>query len=184
MSTSKQLVSVEEYDRMIALGQLTENDRVELIRGEIVEKMPIGDPHTGCVKFLNRRLGALLGDSAILGIQDPVGLADSEPEPDISVVKPRQDCYRSAKPRPKDIFLIVEVADSSLDFDREIKGPLYAEASIREYWIVNLVDDCVEVHRDPIGCGYRDVRVVGRGDSIRLLAFPEIALTTDEILGG
>jgi Uma2 family endonuclease len=183
MSISKQLVSVEEYERMIASGQLTENDRVELIRGEIVEKMTVGDPHTGCVKFLNRRFGALLGESAMLGIQDPIRLTDSEPEPDVSVVEPRKDFYRSGKPRPKDIFLLVEVADSSLDFDREVKGPLYAEAGIREYWIVNLVDDCIEVHRDPHGGGYRDVRTAGRGDTIRMLAFPQVELTTDEILG-
>src|SRR5262249_54420664 len=124
MSTSKQLVSVDEYDRMIVTGQLTENDRVELIRGEIVEKMPIGDPHTGCVNFLNRRLSVLLGDSVLLGIQNPIRLADSEPEPDVSVVEPRDDFYRSGKPRPQDIFLIVEVADASLDFDRDVKGPL------------------------------------------------------------
>ena len=183
MSTSKQLLSVAEYDRMIASGELTEHDRVELIRGEIVEKMPIGDPHSGCVNHLNRRFGALLGNSAMLIVQNPIRLADSEPEPDIAVVEVRDDSYRSGKPRPKDVFLLVEVADSSLEFDRDVKGPLYAESGIREYWIVNIVDDCVEIYRDSDGAAYRDVRTASRGETINPLAFPHISLTTNDILG-
>jgi Uma2 family endonuclease len=183
MSTSKQLVSVDEYDRMIALGHLTENDRVELIRGEIVEKMPIGDSHIGCVRFLVKRFASLLGDSVTLGIQDSIRLPESEPEPDVSILEPRDDCYRSGKARPIDVFLLVEVADSSLDFDRDVKGPLYAEAGIREYWIVNLVDDCVEIYRNPRGGVYQSVQTARRGAAISPLAFPHATLTTDEILG-
>ena len=183
MSTSKQLVSVDEYDRMIATGQLAENDRVELIRGEIVEKMPIGPSHSSVVKWFVKNLGPLLGDAAILGAQDPVRLDDSEPEPDVSIVRPRNDMYRSGHPRPNDILLLVEVSDSSLEFDRDIKGPTYADAGILEYWIVNLVDDCIEVHRDPREGGYRDVRTVIRGDTVSMLAFPAIEMKVDEILG-
>ncbi len=183
MSTSKQLVSVDDYDRMIATGQLAENDRVELIRGEIIEKMPIGPSHSSVVKWFVKNLAPLLGDDAILGAQDPVRLDDSEPEPDVSIVRPRNDLYRSGHPRQSDILLLVEVSDSSLEFDREIKGPIYADAGIREYWIVNLVDDCIEIHRDPRGGEYRDVRTVVRNDTISMLAFPTIEMKVNEILG-
>lgn len=183
MSTSKQLVSVDEYDHMIATGRLTENDRVELIRGEIIEKMSIGPSHSSCVKWLNKNLGRLLGNAAEIGVQDPVRLDDSEPEPDISVVRPRDDLYKSGHPRPKDVFLIVEVAESSLDFDRDVKGPMYADAGIREYWILNLVDECIEVYRNPQDGAYRDVRTVGRDKTVGMLAFPKIELKVNEILG-
>jgi Uma2 family endonuclease len=183
MSTSKQLVSPDDYDRMIATGQLTENDRVELIRGEIIEKMAIGPSHSSRVKWFVKHLGPLLGDAAIIGAQDPVRLDDSEPEPDISIVRPRDDLYATGHPRSDDIFLLVEVADSSLEFDRDVKGSMYADAGIREYWIVNLIDDCIEIHRDPRGGVYRDVRTVARDETSNLLAFPQIVLKGNEILG-
>lgn len=183
MSTSKQLVSVAEYDRMIAAGQLTENDRVELIRGEIVEKMPIGPTHSGCVKWFVNILPGLLGGAATMSAQDPVRLDDSEPEPDISVLRPRPDGYRSRHPRADDVLLIVEVADSSLEFDRDVKGPLYAENGVREYWIVNLADECIELHRDPQDGVYRDVRSAGRDETVGILAFPQVELRVDDILG-
>src|SRR4051794_12530433 len=100
--------SVADYDRMIDTGILTENDPVELIRGEILEKMPIGNPHSAAVKRLRTRLGDLLGASATFGVQDPVRLADSEPEPDITVLKPRADFYASAKPVAEDVLLLIE----------------------------------------------------------------------------
>jgi Uma2 family endonuclease len=161
--------SVPDFDRMIDTGILTENDAVELIRGEILDKKPIGDAHSACVKRLRTRLGNILGDRAVFGVQDPIRLAYSEPEPDVTVLAPRNDFYASGKPVPDDVFLLVEVSDSTLDFDRNVKGPICAEAGIREYWIVNLVDDCVEVHRDPQADGsYRDIRTVKRGDRVGL----------------
>ena len=175
--------TVEEYEALIESGDLTENDRVELIRGEIIEKMPIGSSHSGCVKQLNWLLNRLVGVHAIVSIQDPVRLADSEPEPDVSLTMPRSDFYRSEHPRPADIFLIIEVADSSLEFDQQIKAPLYAENGIAEYWIVNLNDDCVEVHRDPTPAGqYRDVQTVRAGQTIPVPGIPGAVLDPAQFL--
>jgi Uma2 family endonuclease len=176
--------SIADYDRMIDTGILTENNAVELIRGEILDKMPIGDAHSACVKRLRTRLGNLLGDRAVFGVQDPIRLTDSEPEPDITVLAPRDDFYASGRPGPDDVLLLIEVSDSSLDFDRTVKGPLYAEAGIREYWIVNLVDDCVEVHLDPQPDGsYRDVRTVKRGERIGLSQIAGAVVAMTDVVG-
>ncbi len=175
--------SVDDYEEMIRLGVLTENDRVELIRGEIIAKMPIGPRHSASIKRLNQVIGPQIPGRAILGIQDPIRLPDSEPEPDLSVVRERADCYETGHPRPPDIFLIAEVSDSSLDDDRTIKRSIYAEAGIAEYWIVNLVDDCLEVYRGPQPDGtYREMRVLRRGDVADILALPGVAVAVAEIL--
>jgi Uma2 family endonuclease len=134
---------------MITFGILTENNRVELIRGEIVTKTPRGDRHVACVNRLNRLFNRLLGDSAIVSVQNPVRLPDSEPEPDIALLEPRADFYATGKPKPADALLVIEVADASLEHDREVKCPMYADAGIAEIWIVNLIDECLEVYRDP-----------------------------------
>jgi Uma2 family endonuclease len=178
------LFTVDDYERMVETGILTEQDRVELLRGEILDKMTIGDPHCACVKRLNNGLSRLVGELALVSVQDPIGLDDSEPEPDIALLRPSKDFYLSGKPVPADIFLLIEVADSSLDFDRTVKGPLYAENGIREYWIVNLVGDCVEVHRDPQADGsWRDVRTLRRGDRIELAELPGLAVAMTDVLG-
>src|SRR4051794_24819837 len=91
----------------------------------------------------------MMGDDAIVAVQNPVRLVDSSPEPDVPILAPRDDFYGTSKPRPADVLLLIEVADTSPAFDRDDKGPLYAEAGIREYWIVNLIDECVEICRDP-----------------------------------
>jgi Uma2 family endonuclease len=176
--------SIADYDRMIDTGILTENDPVELIRGEILSKMPIGSSHSACVRRLIKRLVLLLGDQAIVSAQDPVRFSDSEPEPDISVLKPREDFYESSKPVPDDVLLLIEVSDSSLEFDRVVKGELYAEAGIPEYWIVNLGEDCVEIHRGPKLDGtWLDVRTARRGDSFELAALPGMTVAIVDAIG-
>ena len=153
--------SVDDYEEMVRLGVLTENDRVELIRGEIVPKMAIGPKHGSCLKRFNSVLSQRVRGRAIVGIQDPVRLPDSEPEPDVSVLKPRADYYANGHPQPPDILLLVEISDSSLDDDRNIMKPLYAEAGIEEFWIANLRDDCLEVYRGPQPDGtYRETRIL------------------------
>ena len=153
--------SVEDYEGMIRLGVLTERDRVELIRGEIVPKMAIGPRHSTCVKGLNQLLTQRAAGRAIAGVQDPVRLPDSELEPDISLVRPPKERYLTRHPQPADIFLVVEVADSSLDDDRNIMRPLYAESGIQEFWIANLRDNCLEVYRGPRPDGtYQETRVL------------------------
>ncbi|HJZ92760.1 MAG TPA: Uma2 family endonuclease [Gemmataceae bacterium] len=175
--------TVATYEKMIDLGILKEDDRVELIRGEIVAKMPIGDPHIACVDRLNRLLVRAVGDDAIVSIQNPIRLADSEPEPDVVLKRPRDDFYITGKPGPADILLLIEVADASLDDDREVKRPLYAEAGIGEYWIVNLVDGCLEVHRQPRPDGtYADVRTLRPGETIEIAALPRVTVAVANVL--
>jgi Uma2 family endonuclease len=175
--------SVDDYEEMIRLGALTENDRVQLIRGEIVPKMPIGPRHSSCVTGLLESLGGRTAGRAILRVQDAIRLPDSEPEPDISLVRRRADRYASGHPQPVDVFLIVEVADSSLDDDRNIMLPLYAESGIQEYWIVNIPDECLEVYRGPRPDGtYQETRVLKRGESTDIAALPGVVVAVDEVL--
>ncbi len=173
--------TVDEYEEMIQFGIIDESHRVEFIRGEVLDKMSIGDPHAACVKGLNRWFGKHLPDVVLLGIQDPIRLTDSRPEPDVSLLVPRDDLYVSSAPQPADIYLLIEVADSSIDFDRDIKGPLYAENGIREYWIVNLNDRTLEVYRQPGPAGYAEVRVLQRGDRTDLTTFPNLSLDVDSL---
>ena len=174
--------TVSEYENMIALGILKEDARVELIHGEIVAKMPIGDAHIACVDRLTRLMFLAVGDRATVSIQNPVRLPDSEPEPDLVLKRPRKDFY--GKPGPPDILLLIEVAETSLEDDREVKGPLYAEAGVAEYWIVNLVDGCLEVHRDPQPTGnYADVQTLRPGDRIEVAALPGVTVEVGEVVG-
>jgi Uma2 family endonuclease len=176
-------ITVGQYEKMVEFGILGEDDRVELIRGELVAKMSIGPQHAASVKRLNQLLTGLTLGRAIVGVQDPVRLADSEPEPDISLVLPRADFYASAPPGPADVLLIAEVADTSLDDDREVTGPLYAENGITEYWIVNLPGRCLEVYRQPRPDGtYADVRTLRPGDSADIVALPGVTVTVADIL--
>jgi Uma2 family endonuclease len=174
--------SVARYEQMIDSGILTENDPVELIRGEIVEKMPIGNQHAACVKRLNQQFSEVFRQKITLGVQDPVRLADSEPEPDLSLLKPRDDFYVSGKPTASDVLLVVEVADTTLDYDRDIKLPLYAENGIAEYWIVNLLDRWLEVYRQPQSDGtYRLAQTLRPGDQVSLEALPGVAFAVADM---
>lgn len=174
--------TVERYDAMIDAGIFGENDAVELIRGEIIPKMPIGDRHSACLMRLNEHLVQAIGKRAMFGIQNPIVFPDSEPEPDISVVQRKDNYYADGKPRAGDVLLVIEVADSSLEFDREDKLPIYAEAGIAEYWIVNLIEDTVEVYRDPADDSYRSHRLAKRGETVTLLALPDVSIAVNDIL--
>lgn len=174
--------SLADYEQMSDLGILTENDRVELIRGEIVEKPSIGELHAACMRILTQRFGQAFRDVAIVSPQSPIRLADSEPEPDVAILAPQSDFYATAHPQPTDVFLVVEVADASLDFDRQVKGPLYAENGVAEYWILNLPDRTLEVHRGPLATGqYAEVRVLQAGDSTDLVELPGITFAVAEL---
>jgi Uma2 family endonuclease len=176
--------TLDEYHRMIEVGILREGDPVELIRGELIQKMTIGPRHAGCTSFLIARLVTPLAARAQPWPGNPIVITpDSEPEPDIVLVKPRADFYRTALPRPADVLLVIEVAESSIRYDRDVKRPLYAEAGIAEYWIVDLDAEIVEIHREPESGRYRNVAHVGRGGRIGPWAFPDIVLPVDEILG-
>lgn len=182
--TQRRLFTVGDYYRMAEIGILSADDRVELIAGEVVEMSPIGSRHAACVNRLLHRLAAALGAQAILSVQNPVRLDDfSEPEPDVAVLRPREDFYAAAHPGPKDVFWLVEVSDSSLVFDRRVKLPLYAAHGIPEVWVVSLVEDLVEVLRKPSGKTYTVSRKLRRGTRLAPEAFPDVEIAVDAILG-
>jgi Uma2 family endonuclease len=184
IAATRRKLTADEYDRMGEAGILHEDERVELIDGEILEMPPISDDHIGGVHSLTAIFGRRLGDRAIVSVQNPFRLSDySEPQPDLLLLRPRDDYYRSGKARPEDIFLLVEVARTSLDYDRDTKLPRYAAAGIVEAWIVNLVDRCIEVYRDPTAAGYATRIVCRRGDTLAPAAFPDLTIHVEEILG-
>jgi hypothetical protein len=165
--------TVDDYHRLAEVGILSEDDHVELLDGQIVEMTPIGPEHAGCVDALLRVLSRRVGDTAMVRGQNPVVLGTRwEPEPDVAVLKPRADGYRTAHPGPGDILLVIEVADTSLESDREVKLPLYAGAGIPEAWLVDLEHDVIEMHRRPSPEGYREVRTLRRGDTLAALLVP------------
>lgn len=166
---------------MVAAGVFEADARLELIHGEIVEMTPIGPPHSSRVDRLTMLFASQLTGRAIVRVQGPVHVgAHSEPQPDLLLLKPRDDFYGTRHPGADDVLLVIEVSDSSLAIDRNIKGPLYRGEAIAEYWIVNLVDQVVEVqrHQEP-----RVARVFRRGETVSPLAFPDLVITIDAILG-
>jgi Uma2 family endonuclease len=175
--------SIEAYEAMVAHGILTPADRAELIAGEIVEKMTIGTRHAACVRRLHRVFDAALEGRALPSIQSPVRVPpNSEPEPDLAILKPREDDYAHAHPGPSDILLVCEVADSSLELDRSVKLPLYAIGGIAEAWIVNLVENVVEVYSNPVADRYTQSRIVSGEASISPSSLPHVTLRAIEIL--
>lgn len=166
-------LSVEDYHRMAEAGILGENARVELIEGAIIDMTPIGSRHAAAVKRLNRVLGRAIGDSAIVSTQDPVILdLHTEPQPDLALLQPRADFYQSAHPRPDDILLVIEVADSSLAYDRDIKLPLYARAGIPEAWLVDIGAGSLTCFSKPGGDGYRETALIEVLNAVRIAALP------------
>jgi Uma2 family endonuclease len=181
---TKRRFTVDEYHRLAEVGILTETDRVELIDGEIVEMTPISSRHASVVKRLNALLTGRLGARAIVSVQDPIRLSkESEPQPDVVLLRPTPDFYAGSHPEPVDTFLLIEVADTSLSYDRGVKVPRYAAASVIEVWIVDIAGDAVEKYRTPVPDGYCDVVTVPRGGSLSPVAFADLALGVDEILG-
>ena len=171
----------EEYHRMAETGILGPEDRVELIEGEIIVMTAIGLRHASCVAELTRRLVPAIGDRALLWPQNPVRLPrDTEPQPDIVLLRPRADRYTTSSATPEDVLLLVEVADTSYRFDRRVKLPLYARAGVAEMWIVDLGHDVVEVYRRPSDTGYAESRRVGQGERVAPAALPDVALLIDD----
>jgi Uma2 family endonuclease len=180
----KGALTVDDYHRLADAGILGEDDRVELLNGQIVEMTPIGPDHAGTVDALTRLFSQLVGDAAIVRVQNPITLdSGSEPRADLSLLRPRGDAYRRAHPRPADIFLVVEVSDSSIDYDREIKVPLYARAGIPEVWLVDMGADRLETYRSPSADGYATTGIVARGESVSASHLPHVTLTVNDILG-
>ena len=169
---------------MVQAGILGEDDRVELLEGEIVEMAPIGSGHAACVDRLTHLLVRQFAEKAIIRVQNPVHLGErSEPQPDLALLRSRPDFYAKAHPGPEDILLLVEVAETSVELDRDVKLPLYARAGVPEVWLVDLPGERIEVYRKPTPQGYQEVRQVRRGDRVAPQAFPDIGLVGEEILG-
>jgi Uma2 family endonuclease len=175
--------TADEYQRMGEAGMLSEDDRVELIDGEIVTVTPNGTRHNASVNRANRALVRAAGDSAIVQSQGSVRLDRySEPEPDLVLLRPRTDFYASRHAGPGDILLIIEVAESSIQYDRDVKAPLYAVAGIPEYWLVDLNTNVVWRYSSPEHGAYQGVEQHRRGQSIAPLLLPECRIAVDELL--
>ena len=176
--------TVDEYHRMAETGILGEDDRVELLDGEIVLMTPMGTRHWSTVARLTERFRDLVGQRAIVSVQLPVRLGRyAEPEPDLALLKRREDFYAERLPEPGDVLLVVEVTDSSRRADRDQKIPLYARAGIAEVWLVDLPRDVIEVYREPAAGAYRSVQTVARDGTLAILKLPGVSIQASEVLG-
>jgi Uma2 family endonuclease len=175
--------TVDDYYRMGEVGILPHDARVELINGDVIQMPPIGSHHNGSVITLDDVLRERLGRRITISVQGPPLIpAHGAPQPDIVVLRRRADNYRTANPTPEDVFLVIEVSDSTLVHDRDTKAPIYAQAGIADYWIVNLVDSQLMVYRQPVDGVYRSVQVLGKEDTIQPIAFPDVTIAVSEIL--
>jgi len=181
---ARRLFTVAEYHKMAEAGILSEDDRVELLSGEIVAMSPIGSRHAACVDRLTQYLVVRVAGRAIVRVQNPIRLGEhSEPQPDVALLKPRPDFYATAHPGPEDVVLVIEVAETSAGVDREVKVPLYARFGVSDVWLVDLAGDRVEVFREPSAEGYREVRVLRRGESLAPALLPDLLVPVDAVLG-
>lgn len=175
---------VEEFRKMTEIGILPEESGWEIIDGYLIDKMTIGSKHASVVKRLNRVLTNLVGIQAVISIQDPIHIDNyNEPEPDVVLLAPRDDFYAEGHPTPQDILLLIEVSDSTVEYDRVIKKTLYAEAGIVEFWLVNLKDETIEVYTQPKNGGYYSARILESGESVKATAIENLTLAVEEILG-
>ena len=184
VQVNRRSFTVAEYERMGQFGIFSEDDRVELVCGEIIEMSPIGERHAACVDFLTQLITLRLRRGAIVRVQNPIRLDDySEPQPDIAVLKPRDDFYRHAHPRPEDVLVVIEVSDSTLELDQKVKVPLYAAAEIPEAWLVNLPEERIEVYSDPAGGEYQTVWSYARGKKLQSHTLAALRLSVSKVLG-
>lgn len=177
--------TVQDYHRMEAAGIFHEDDRLELLQGEIVEMPPIGPGHaSGVNRLMHCFLSLQAEGKVIISVQNPIRLGEySEPQPDLALLKPRPDFYSRNHPGPEDVFLVMEVMDSSASYDREVKVPLYARFGIRETWLVEVEQGLIEVYRASSPEGYQQVLALRWGERLAPEAFPELNVTVDALLG-
>ena len=177
VETRKHRLSVTDFQRMAEVGILGEGDRLELIEGEIIHMAPIGSRHAAVVDQLAQLLHKAVGDAAILRVQGPLQLGEhSQPQPDLALLRYRRDFYAQAHPGPEDTLLLIEVADYSLAYDRQIKIPLYARHLIPEAWLINLQQDRLEIYQSPSSEGYERIL---RPSSPGTAPLPELATELD-----
>jgi len=180
--TLRRQFTVRDYARMRETGILTEDDRVELLDGEIYQMSPPGPLHIAIVNRLNKLLMGQVGDNAILSIQNAIQLNDySEPQPDVALLHPRDDYYEQAQARPDDILLMIEVVDTALGYDRDQKLPRYAASNIAEVWIIDVDQHMVEQYFQPLQGQYTQLTKILFGNTLQSKTMPQIQLTTDQI---
>lgn len=173
--------TVADYEQMVAAGILHEDDRVELIDGEIIAMSPIGPRHADCVAILTRLLARQVPDDVLITVQNPIRLPDdSEPQPDIALV--RFGRYIQMLPTPGDVLVVIEVADTSRGYDRDTKLPLYAAAGIAEAWLVDLAANRIERHTEPSADGYQAIIRAGRGAVVASVVVPALTVPVDAVL--
>lgn len=181
VEVARRLFTVEEYHRMAEAGILGADERVELIEGEIVQMAPIGPRHAGCVINLNQLFVTRVGGRAIVSPQNPVViLPRSEPQPDLVLLRPRPVSYSRELPASRDVVLAVEVADTTVRFDRIVKARLYARAGIPDVWLCLAADGVAEVYRGPSPDGYADMTRHGPGQAVSPLAFPDVTFAVTD----
>jgi len=175
---------VQAYRQLAEVGAIAPEKRLELIDGTILEMSPIGTKHQACVARLNQYFITALADRAVIWPQNSIELNQrSQPQPDLALLQPRSDFYGDRYPDPEDVLLVVEVADTTIQFDREVKVPLYGTAGIVEIWLVDLTRGWVEVYRDPSSQGYRTKRTFQTEEEVTPLAFPDCQLAVAEVIG-
>ncbi|MBE9038011.1 Uma2 family endonuclease [aff. Roholtiella sp. LEGE 12411] len=185
--TQAKRFTLDEYHKLTELGFFHEDDHIELINGEIIEMVSKGTAHETCLRKLWKELPKLLGGRATLQSQAPITLPpNSEPEPDFAIVQNRFDDYLSAHPKPADVLLVMEVADSSLNYDQDVKIPLYAQAGISNYWIFNLFDNYLECYSERYQDnqdkhGYLNKRIFLPNQVIILPGFPDLSLDLSRV---
>ncbi|MEB3162388.1 MAG: Uma2 family endonuclease [Prochlorothrix sp.] len=176
--------TVGQYHQMIETGVFTDHDRVELLQGEIIEMSPIGRQHAACVDRLTELWVRELRSRAIVRVQNPIQLNDkSEPQPDFAILRRRSDFYSEGHPQADDIFALIEVSDTTVEFDRTIKVPLYAQNGITEVWILDLKAESVQVYREPSEAGYQQVQTLRRGQGVAFQVLPDLQFQVDQLLG-
>ena len=181
---TKKLFTVDDFYRMGDAGIFGPEERVELIEGEIILMSPIGDRHQECVDRANELFVLAFHGRARVRIQGPTRLSNiSEPLPDLLLLKPRSDYYGSGHPKPGDVFLVIEVAMTTLRFDMRVKLPMYAKYEIPEVWIEDLPHNSLQIYRNPIAGKYTSNATLHRGDSISPSAFPETVFKINDLLG-
>ncbi len=175
---------VEDFRRMTEAGILPEESGWEIIDGYLVDKMSIGSKHASVVRRISKLLEKKFGEIIQVSGQNPIYIDEfNEPEPDIALLKPREDFYAESHPTAEDILLVIEVSNSTIEYDRDIKKTLYAEAGIIEFWIVNLPDNTIEVYSQPKNGNYRLARILEKGETVESNSVENLKLQVEEILG-
>ncbi|MEL6927937.1 MAG: Uma2 family endonuclease [Cyanobacteria bacterium J06600_6] len=187
VAATRRKFTVEEYHRLADLGFFHENEKIELIRGEIIAMAPKRTPHSVANSQLWQQFYELLGKQAEIRVQEPITLLDnSEPEPDVVIAQKKADNYLAAHPTVADIILVIEISDSTLKYDCESKLALYAEAGVKHYWIVNLVDRRLETYSNPFSDGgdkfdYRNKSVILPSEIANIPEFDDLSLKLDSV---